>query len=188
MTRRTQKNESAPRMSEKAHNLLKGSVATGVVALGIAAIANSQESGTSPNPETEQRPVASATVHVEGMIKGAEDNWGHDTAEQVLLYGAGKATAEAIKELNPDDTTTTVDDIVEMIEDQETYDKVRDMLEQAAESGQLPQPGDVISADVTAEVTEMPETDGEYNYVVDFSAKNTEFNPPEDGNLNAAAN
>lgn len=152
---------------------------TGAVALGITAIANSQESGASKSPEVEHRPVASATVHVEGMIKGAEDNWGHDTAEKVLLYGAGKATAEAIKELNPEDTTTTTQDIVEMVNDQERYDKVRDMLEQATERGRLPQPGDVISTDVTAEVTEVSVTDGEYNYVVEFSASNTEFSPAD---------
>lgn len=186
MTRRTQKHESEPLLSDNANFYLRSAVTTGAIALGVAAIANSQESGASKNPEAEQRPVASATVHVEGMIKGAEDNWGHDTAEKVLLYGAGKATAQAIKELNPEDTTTTANDIVEMINDQERYDKVRDMLEQAAENGQLPQPGDVISTDVIAKVTEMSATDGEYNYVVDFSAENTEFGPAEDDHSSAA--
>jgi hypothetical protein len=187
MTRRTQKHESGPRISDNANFLLRGSVMTGAVALGIAAIANAEQSAT-PNHEAEARPSASSTVHVEGQIKGAEDNWGHDTAEKVLLYGAGKAAADAIKKLNPEDTTTTPNDIVEMIEDQETYDKVRGMLEQAAEDGQLPQPGDIISTDVTAEVTEMSAHDGEYNYVVDFSASNTEFNPAEDDSLSAASN
>ena len=180
MTRSTQKSELEPTRSTNANYYLKGAVLTGAVALGIAAIASSQESDTSKTPESEQHPTAEATIKVEGMIKGAEDNWGHDTAEKVLLYGAGKATAEAITQLNPDDTTTTANDIVEMVESQERYEKVRDMLEQAAKSGQLPQPGDVIKADVVAKVTEVSHTDGEYNYVVDFEAQNTEFGPPED--------
>lgn len=158
--------------------VVAGVALTALTAAGIVAVASS-ESGTSNSVETDNVQTTSETVHVSGTVKGSEDNWGHDTAKNILLYGAGKATAAAIAELNPEDSTTTPSDIVDMIKNQDTYDKVSAMLEQAAEAGQLPQPGDIISSDITATVTEVSSNNGEYNYTVDFSADNTEYSPAE---------
>ena len=176
-------NPSTPEKSKKPIELTRrGKIVLGAAAVGVVGATMAGGAALEAqlgSPEVKKAPSVSETVHVSDTIKGSEDNWGHDTAEKILLFGAGEATAKAISELNPEDTSTTAGDIVEMIKDQERYQKVRDMLEDAAEDGQIAQPGDIISSDITATVTEAPSNDGEYNYVVDFKAENTQYDSPE---------
>jgi len=157
--------------------MVAGIALSALTAVGLNAVVSKNETSTT---EIEQAPK-SETVHVEVFKEVNDDDWGHTTAENLIMYAVGKGSAEAIAKLNPNDTETTPEDIAELASALAYYDETNHALELASKDGTVVlQPGQELSLEVDVTVTENAKADADQDYVITYEVTDAEYHSPSD--------
>lgn len=158
MKRRTPTHGSEPKLSENANFYLKSAAMTGVLALGIGALA-SHESSSDENTATHESASAYAMVTAR-QTNTAEfkDGDGIGTAQNLIEYIVEQAVSNFSVSATPNDNHNAV----HMPEELATFDQAQDALKMAGYGDILPDDGDML--EITADVS--VDSEGEVSYEI----------------------
>ncbi|MES2876205.1 MAG: hypothetical protein V4678_01920 [Patescibacteria group bacterium] len=130
---------------------------------GGASVLGAEMLTTDNEPSHEAHAEVTVPAFASAEFNGSEGDWGHGTAENIILYALGEGASKAFAAVQLEgEAPKTPDDVVKAVENLPVYDQANEALEMAGYNEIVPDDGDKL----TIEIAVTADSSGDVSYEV----------------------